>query len=161
MLATMAELDVPVVLMHSRGDSTSMTTAALQDYSSLGGVVLGVRKELKETVDKAEKAGVKRWNIILDPGLGFAKSGADNLVLIKRAKELTGPGSGLEGYPVLIGGSRKGFVGKVISREIAFERGMGDAGVLAYCTDVDIVRVHDSRAAGEVLEMMAAIRDAK
>jgi dihydroneopterin aldolase/2-amino-4-hydroxy-6-hydroxymethyldihydropteridine diphosphokinase/dihydropteroate synthase len=164
MLETMAKLDVPVVLMHSRGDSTSMTTAALQDYSALGGVVAGVRTELGDTVQRALQAGVKRWNIIIDPGLGFAKSHNDNLILLRRVGELTAPGSGMEGITVLVGGSRKGFVGKTIGREVAKERGYGDAGVLAWCVaqgkGVDIVRVHDARATGEVMGMISAIRDA-
>lgn len=165
MLQAMADLGVPVVLMHSRGDSSSMTTSDVQDYSALGGLVPGVRTEMADMVRRAEKAGVKRWNITLDPGLGFAKKGTDNLVLLRRLGEMTAPGSGLEGLPMLVGGSRKGFVGKVIGREVASERGMGDAGVLAWCMGkgmgVDVVRVHDVRAAGEVLGMMAAIRDAE
>ncbi|KAK8865832.1 dihydropteroate synthase [Kwoniella newhampshirensis] len=164
MLEIMAELDVPVVLMHSRGDSTSMTTAELQDYTSFGGVVKGVQAELAETVEKALKAGVKKWNIILDPGLGFAKSHEDNLRLLKHLPEIIIPGSKLEGYPILVGGSRKGFVGKVIGREVASERGFGDAALNSWCMAsevVDILRVHEPREAGEVVRMGLAIRDLK
>lgn len=163
MLATMAELDVPVVLMHSRGDSSSMTTASMQDYSADGGVVQGVRREMGDMVDRAEKAGVKRWNIILDPGLGFAKKSSDNLVLLRHLNSINGRGSRLEGYPILVGGSRKGFVGKIVARHVAAERTLGDAAVAAWCVSqaVDVIRVHDSRAAGEVMAMTAAIRDAE
>jgi dihydroneopterin aldolase/2-amino-4-hydroxy-6-hydroxymethyldihydropteridine diphosphokinase/dihydropteroate synthase len=160
MLATMAELGVPVVLMHSRGDSTSMTTTGMQDYTAEGGVVQGVIKEMREMVQKAEEAGIRRWNIILDPGLGFAKKGTDNLVLLKHLRGLNGPGTLLENYPMLVGGSRKGFVGKVIGRDVPAERGMGDAAVAAWCLGqgVEIIRVHDARAAGEVMGMIAAIK---
>ncbi|WWD17983.1 dihydropteroate synthase [Kwoniella shandongensis] len=162
MLQTMAELDVPVVLMHSRGDSTSMTTTELQDYTLFGGVVEGVKAELGETIEKALKAGVKKWNIILDPGLGFAKSHEDNLRLLKHLRILVSSGSKLEGYPMLVGGSRKGFVGRVIGREVASERGWGDAALNAWCVGsgvVDVLRVHEAREAGEVVKMGLAIRD--
>lgn len=156
MMETMAELDVPVVLMHSRGDSTSMMTPDLQEYTSLGGVVNGVRIELVETVKKALEAGVKGWNVILDPGLGFAKSHSDNLVLLRHL-------SGLHlGYPLLVGGSRKGFVGKTTGRGKADERGYGDAAVTAWCCQdgvgVGIIRVHEGRGIGEVVMMWEGMR---
>lgn len=154
MLEVMAELNVPVILMHSRGDSTSMMTSELQDYSALGGVVAGVRSELGETVKKALQAGVKAWNIILDPGLGFAKSHADSLTLLRHLTDLD------MGYPLLVGGSRKGFVGKTIERDKADERGYGDAAVTAWCCQsgvVGIVRVHEGRGMGEVIRMYERI----
>ncbi|OCF45288.1 dihydropteroate synthase [Kwoniella heveanensis CBS 569] len=171
MMEVMAQLDVPVVLMHSRGDSTSMTTAEAQDYSTHGGVIEGVIAELADTVDRALKAGVRRWNIILDPGLGFAKTQEDNLRLLRRLPELvhqkssSSPSlrSSLAGYPLLVGGSRKGFVGRVIEREIASERGYGDTALNTACAlsgVVDVLRVHEARAAGESVKMACAIRDA-
>ncbi|WVF70737.1 dihydropteroate synthase [Kwoniella sp. CBS 6097] len=167
MMQVMAESDVPVVLMHSRGDSTSMTTAEAQDYSAHGGVVNGVIAELGDTVDRALKAGVKRWNVILDPGLGFAKSQEDNLRLLKHLPELVHQDerkrSRLAGYPLLVGGSRKGFIGRVIGREVASERGYGDAALNTACAlsgVVDVLRVHEARSAGESVKMAFAIRDA-
>ena len=154
MLETMAELDVPVILMHSRGDSTTMMEAEMQDYSTLGGVVAGVRTELGETVAKAQKAGVKAWNIMLDPGLGFAKSQSDNLTLLRNLSQLE------FGYPLLVGGSRKGFVGGTTGREKADERGYGDAAITAWCCQagVGIVRVHEGLGMGEVVKMWEAIK---
>lgn len=162
MLETMAELGVPVILMHSRGDSSSMSSAEMTDYSADGGVVKGMKREMEEMVERAEAAGVKRWNITLDPGLGFAKKGTDNLVLLRHLNELRRSGSRLEGYPLLVGGSRKGFVGKVINRDVPNERVMGDAAVAAWCVGngVEVIRVHEVRSAGEVMSMTAAIRDA-
>ncbi|WVQ97097.1 dihydropteroate synthase [Kwoniella sp. CBS 9459] len=167
MMQVMAELDVPVVLMHSRGDSTTMTTAEAQDYSQYGGIVRGVIAELGETAMEALKAGVKRWNIILDPGLGFAKSQEDNLRLLRNLSELVvdtdKERSKLAGYPLLVGGSRKGFIGRVTGREVASERGFGDAALNAACAlsgVVDVLRVHEAREAAESVKMACAIRDA-
>lgn len=161
MLRTMAELDVPVFLMHSRGDSSSMITAPLQDYGAVG-VVEGVRREMVDMVRRALAAGVKRWNVILDPGLGFAKSAQDSLVLLRNLEQLTAKGTELHGYPMLVGASRKGFVGKTIQRETPSERGYGDAAVASWCAGkkVELIRVHDVRAAGEVLAMHRAIATA-
>jgi dihydroneopterin aldolase/2-amino-4-hydroxy-6-hydroxymethyldihydropteridine diphosphokinase/dihydropteroate synthase len=161
MLEVMAKLDVPVVLMHSRGDSKSMTTAALQDYTPLGGVVRGVQTELAETVTKALAAGIKAWNIVLDPGLGFAKTQTDQIVLVRHLGQLGQ--DALAGYPLLVGASRKGFVGKIIGREKAAERGYGDAAVNAWCAAsgvVDILRVHDALGAAETVKMTTAIKEA-
>lgn len=157
MLETMAELGVPVVLMHSRGDSISMTSKKLQDYTPLGGVVAGVTSELSQTIAKALENGVRPWNIIIDPGLGFAKSHSENLVLLRHVSEFK-----QLGYPLLIGGSRKGFVGKVVGRDVPAERGFGDAGVVGWCAQegVELVRVHDGMGMGETLRMVQAIREA-
>ena len=170
MRAVMAAANVPVIIMHSRGDSVSMSTPKAQDYEALGGVVSGVKKELGEMVRSVLGAGVRRWNVVLDPGLGFAKSYEGNLALIRGVKELTrstpsdapGPVSELEGLPILVGGSRKGFVGKAIAREDkqeASERGFGDAALVSWCASlgVEIVRVHDGRGMGEVAAMWQAI----
>ena len=153
MLENMVELDVPVVLMHSRGDSTSMTQA--QDYS--GGVEQRVKMELQERIDAALKAGIKSWNIMVDPGLGFAKSPEQSVELLR------GIGEWALGYPVVVGGSRKGFVGGVIGRsgkEEAALRGYGDAAVVSWCAfqGVDVVRVHDGRGMGEVVKMLEVLR---
>lgn len=159
MLEAMAESDAPVVLMHSRGDSTTMLRPENQVYPD--GVVAGVRAELAASVAAAKAAGVKRWDIVLDPGLGFAKSHEDNLRLLRGIGSFaTGE---LAGYALLVGASRKGFVGKVTGRTVAAERGAGDAAINALCAQsgvVDVLRVHDARAAAEAVAMAVAIRDA-
>lgn len=173
MLEVMAECGVPVVLMHSRGDSSSMTSKEMTDYGS-SGVIAGVQSELAEVVRKARQAGVKEWDIILDPGIGFAKSHDDNLALLRGLPHFTGGGAGEGGgelarYPLLVGASRKGFVGKVIGRsgkEEADQRGWGDAVVNAWCTlfggkshgGVAVLRVHDVRGAKESVRMAEALR---
>ncbi|WVN85852.1 dihydropteroate synthase [Cryptococcus depauperatus CBS 7841] len=163
MLKVMAEADVPLVLMHSRGDSKSMTKREMQIYSQHGGVVKGLQAEMLETVNKALLHGVKRWNIILDPGLGFAKSQTDSLSLLKHLASFKNPESELKDYPILVGGSRKGFVGATIGREVPTERTYGDAAVTAWCATsgiVDILRVHEPREMGEVIKMISAIQNA-
>jgi dihydroneopterin aldolase/2-amino-4-hydroxy-6-hydroxymethyldihydropteridine diphosphokinase/dihydropteroate synthase len=150
-----------------------MTQALSLEYPE--GVIEGVKAELAETVEKAIKAGVRSWDIILDPGIGFAKSPFQSLDLLKRVGELStlstqGGGGGGYVYPVLVGASRKGFVGKITGREVAGERGWGDAVVNAFCTTptpslsgtegetgVEILRVHDWRGARESVNMAKAL----
>ena len=160
MLATMAELDVPVVLMHSRGNSTTMTLPVSKDYSALGGVIGGIKIELGDRVRNALAAGVKSWNIVIDPGLGFAKSLEDNLIILRHLLDLTAEGSPLHGYPLLVGGSRKGFVGLVTGRKEPTERIFGDSAVVGWCLaqgGVSIVRVHEGKGMGELVQMWDAI----
>jgi dihydroneopterin aldolase/2-amino-4-hydroxy-6-hydroxymethyldihydropteridine diphosphokinase/dihydropteroate synthase len=160
MLEVMAKMDVPVVLMHSRGDSKEMLADKAKNYDDLGGVVAGVNQELKETVRRAEQAGIKRWNIILDPGIGFAKTLEGNLKLLKSLEELFGKGSGLEGFAALIGASRKGFIGTILDKPIAKDREWGNAVVSARAASsgvVDIVRVHEPSPARDVITMTGAI----
>ncbi|OCF73643.1 dihydropteroate synthase [Kwoniella mangroviensis CBS 8886] len=161
MLEVMAESNVPVVLMHSRGDSKNMNSAEMTDYASCGGVVEGVKQELNNLVNKAIQSGVKRWNIILDPGLGFAKTHQDNLVLLKDLNKLLE--GDLKGYPMLVGGSRKGFIGKTINKAKPTERSFGDAALNAHCAlsgVVDLLRVHCHAEARDTVKMSIAVRDA-
>lgn len=81
---------VPYILMHTRGDSKTMSS--MTDYSASGGVVAGVASELQHKVQRALEAGVKRWNLILDPGVGFAKNLEGNLDLLRGLGSLTGGG---------------------------------------------------------------------
>jgi dihydroneopterin aldolase/2-amino-4-hydroxy-6-hydroxymethyldihydropteridine diphosphokinase/dihydropteroate synthase len=168
MMETMADLGCPVILMHSRGDSTTMTNSTSQTYPE--GVVEGVRSELGTTIDEAIKKGIRSWDIILDPGIGFAKSPEQSVDLLKRVRgisTLSTEGGGGWRYPMLVGASRKGFVGKITGREVAGERGWGDAVVNAFCTTpsgddgagagVEILRVHDWRGARESVKMAKAL----
>lgn len=164
MLQTMAELGVPVVLMHSRGDSSSMTTPESQNYSAQGGLVPGVRSEMDQMVRQALEAGVKEWDIVLDPGLGFAKSPTQSIELLRNLDQLsTSTSTSTSGhgrYPVLVGASRKGFVGKITGQEQADQRHWGDAVINAFCVQqggVDILRAHDWRGAKESVMMAHAL----
>jgi len=171
MLEVMARSSVPVVLMHSRG--TPKTMGSLTDYSSndasstgSGNVVNSVRLSLLSSVQAALAAGVKKWNILLDPGLGFAKTASQNLELLSRLDELTEEGSGLEGYPVLVGGSRKRFIGEVTGVEVPKERVGGSLGVVAACylgggerrRTTKVVRVHDTKETRELIGVLEAVQ---
>ncbi|HEV7909092.1 MAG TPA: dihydropteroate synthase [Pseudonocardiaceae bacterium] len=105
MAKVVAEADVPWILMHWRGHSTEMDSLAV--YRD---VVLDVRDELRARVDAALAAGVREENIVLDPGLGFAKRAEHNWQLLHRLDELLDLG-----FPVLIGASRKRFLGSLLA----------------------------------------------
>ena len=149
MLDTMVELDVPVILMHSRGDSTTMLSPSLQAYDD---IVSDVRSELLQSVHSALEAGVKGWNILVDPGIGFAKSASQSLELLRRLDEVD------VGLPLVVGASRKSFIGRVIGEDIPSERGLGDAVLSAWCVDAGVLRVHDVKGARQAVQMAKALR---
>jgi dihydropteroate synthase len=101
MHATAAELNVKYILMHWRGHSVDMNSQAIY-----GDVVADVTSELLLQIEKACTAGISRHNLLIDPGLGFAKDAEHNWELLKRIDEIVELG-----YPVLIGASRKRFLG--------------------------------------------------
>ncbi|KAL8372091.1 hypothetical protein RB595_001742 [Gaeumannomyces hyphopodioides] len=157
MLPTAARLGVTICLSHMRG--TPATMASLSDYSGAGGVVPGVAAELLERVAAAEAAGVRRWRIVLDPGLGFAKeTAAQNLELLRGLADLR-CWPGLEGLPWLVGPSRKRFVGHVTGVREPAARTWGTAAAVAAAVQggADIVRVHDVREMAQVVAMSDAI----
>ena len=96
-----AEMGCPYILMHWRGHSKDMNSKAIY-----GDVVKDVIAELGTQIDAALQAGISRNNLIIDPGLGFAKDAAHNWEILNRIDEITDLG-----FPVLIGGSRKRFLG--------------------------------------------------
>ena len=108
MLSTVARLGATVCLMHMRG--TPETMNGLTDYPD--GVIAGVATELLERVREAEEVGIRRWRIILDPGIGFAKNQEQNLELLRGLDKLRN-WPGLQGFPWLVGASRKAFVGRI------------------------------------------------
>ncbi|KAL7275892.1 trifunctional dihydropteroate synthetase [Rhizina undulata] len=155
MLSTVAELNVPICLMHMRGTPSTMNSLAVYKTD----VIEEITAELEARVREAEQKGIRRWNIILDPGLGFAKNMEQNLEVIRRLSELTGHGHGLRGLPWLLGPSRKRFVGTVTGVDKAGERQWGTAGAVAACVagGADIVRVHDVDEMKKVVDMAVAI----
>ncbi|KAK8159880.1 folic acid synthesis protein-like protein [Phyllosticta citribraziliensis] len=149
LLPTVAKLGCTICLMHMRG--TPQTMMKLTEYQD--GVVAGVAEELKERIRAAEAAGIRRWRIILDPGFGFAKTYEQNLELLRRFDELRA-WPGLEGFPWLIGTSRKGFVGKASGTKDAKMRNEPTIVTTAAAVQggADIVRLHPERG------MMAPVR---
>ena len=154
MLPTIAALGCTCILMHMRGTPETMTT--LTSYPS--GIIQDVATELLSRVRAAEKAGIRRWRILLDPGLGFAKTPSQSLELLRRFAELRNS-DGLRGFPWVLGASRKGFVGKVTDVAAAKDRTWGTAAAVAAAVQggADVVRVHDVREMGEVVAMADAI----
>lgn len=154
MLAMMARLGKTVCLMHMRGNPSNMSK--LNDYPE--GLIPTIAKELLERVAEAEAAGIRKWRIILDPGLGFAKVGEQNLQVLRHFDELRN-WPGLEGFPWLLGSSRKSFIGKVTGVPKPMDRIFGTATTVAAAVQggADIVRVHDVVEMGQVVKMADAI----
>jgi 2-amino-4-hydroxy-6-hydroxymethyldihydropteridine diphosphokinase / dihydropteroate synthase len=153
LLKVVADARKSIVLMHMRGDPSTMNQKA--NYPS--GVIEEVGKELKDRVNAALAAGIPRWRIILDPGIGFAKNAQQNLVLLRDLAKLRTPG--LEGYSWLLGTSRKAFIGRITGATQAKERVMGTAATVtaSIAGGADIVRVHDVEEMRQVAAMSDAI----
>lgn len=154
MLPTVAKLRKSIILMHMRGDPSTMN----QMTSYPEGVIQGVGQELVDRVKAAQEAGISRWRIILDPGIGFAKTQAQNLELLRRFDDLR-HFPGLEGFPWLVGTSRKGFIGKITGVNEASQRVWGTAAAVTASVQggADIVRVHDVAEMRGVVQMADAI----
>ena len=150
MAGLMAERGCPIILMHMLGEPKSM-----QQHPRYEDVVREVRDFLAERAQQAIRAGVELENIILDPGIGFGKRLEHNLKLLKSLDSLVELG-----FPVLVGVSRKSFLGKITGSEDPKSRLFGTvaANVLAYERGASLFRVHDVRANKEALAVAAAIR---
>ena len=151
MLSLVADAGCPYVLMHSRGDSQTMDDCT--DYGEQG-VVAGVLHELRLSTDRALQAGLSREQLIWDPGLGFAKTTDQNLQLIRQLDELQ-----QDGIPLLLGPSRKRFIGAVLDQPRSKARIWGTAAVCARAVEagVHVVRVHDVGPIHQVVTMAAAV----
>uniref|UniRef100_C6E5P2 Dihydropteroate synthase n=1 Tax=Geobacter sp. (strain M21) TaxID=443144 RepID=C6E5P2_GEOSM len=143
-----AEADAGVVVMHTRGMPDTMQ--ADTGYDDLMSVV---KSYLEQSVALARKAGVADGRIVVDPGLGFGKSVQGNLELIKRLSEFRELG-----FPILVGPSRKSFVGAVTGRG-GGERIFGTAAAVAMSVahGASIIRVHDVAAMKDVAVMARAL----
>jgi dihydropteroate synthase len=147
-LETAAALGCPVCLMHARGDPKTM-----QENPSYEEVALDVFDELASLIARAEAAGVKRSLILADPGIGFGKSFRHNLDLLKRMSMLHGLG-----VPIMIGASRKGFIGALTGEKAGKERAAGSIGIAlaAAAQGVQLLRVHDVKATAQALKLWRA-----
>jgi len=144
-----AERECPVVLMHMKG-----TPRTMQADPRYGDVVAEVRDFLTDAVSRAEDAGIARELTIVDPGIGFGKTVAHNLELVNRLDEL-----GETGRPVLLGASRKSFIGKTLDIDSPAERLEGTLAVtaLGVARGARIMRVHDVKANVRVVRMAEAV----
>jgi dihydropteroate synthase len=137
--AVAAAFDVPIILMHNREKP---------DYAFL---IEDMLADLAESVRIAVSAGVKRENIILDPGCGFGKTYEDNLNVVHHLKRFTELG-----YPVLLGTSRKRFIGTALGDLPFKERDLGTAATtaLGIVNGAQLFRVHNVKANAEMARMM-------
>ncbi len=154
MAATVADLNVPVVLMHNRrSESQASPLGGYFGQVTYADVARDVTNELKATIARATACGISRDNIIVDPGIGFGKTPQQNIELMRNLDELQ-----KLGQPVLIGTSRKSFIGLTLDLPVA-ERLEGTAATvaLAIAQGVDLVRVHDVGPLVRVCRMTDAI----
>ena len=146
-----------LVLMHSRG-----TPATMHRLPPVADIMEEVISSLRASIHMAERRGVKSESIVIDPGIGFGKSQQQNVELIARLDELI---AAFPGYPLLIGPSRKSFIGRILADESgepapASERLHGTMATItaAVLKGAHIVRVHDVKATAETLRVANAIR---
>lgn len=150
MLQTVADTKAAVVLNHIRGNFGTMQ----QDFKPYTNVVQEVREELLSQVKKLLDLGVEREKICIDPGIGFGKTAQDNIDLMKSTEEFL-----KDGYPVLIGTSRKSYIGKMPGLETS-DRLIPTvtAGIVAVLGGASCIRVHDVKEAKESLLYLEALR---
>ena len=146
--AIAARANVPVILMHMRGEPSTM-----QQFAHYDDVVREVSVELRGFVDAARAAGIEQ--ILVDPGIGFAKTLEHNLQLLANAGELT------RIAPVVIGASRKAFIGHLTGRASGPDRAIGSLGAVAaaHRACAAFVRVHDVRETVDFLRVLVAIEE--
>jgi dihydropteroate synthase len=157
MAAVVAQVGCPVVIMHNRSKpkNADQETRLGGEYAGIkyDDLVKDVKRELNESIDRALTSGVRRENIILDPGIGFGKTVSQNIRLVcelDRLKDM--------GFPILIGTSRKSFIGHTLDLPPE-ERLAGTAATVAIAIDrgADIIRVHDVKQMTRVARMTDAL----
>ena len=152
-----AAFEAPVILMHNRSNPASVEVRNQLGNAYIGSeydnLIEDVKRELLASVELAEKAGVEETRIVLDPGVGFGKTREHNLELINRLGEICALG-----YPVLLGPSRKSFIGFTLDLP-ADQRIEGTAAAVAVgiTRGADIIRVHDVKEMARVAKMTDAI----
>jgi dihydropteroate synthase len=150
MAPLVADSGAGVVVMHMRGDPGTM-----MDRTSYGDVVPEVVEELRERVEAGRAAGIELDAMVVDPGIGFAKTAGQSLELLARLDELLALG-----HPLLVGPSRKSFLGAVLGKP-ARERVPGTvaACVLAFQAGARVFRVHDVGPVADALRVASAVSD--
>ncbi|MEJ2702035.1 MAG: dihydropteroate synthase [Sedimentisphaerales bacterium] len=151
--ALAAECEVPLVLMHMQGTPATMQVAP--KYEDVVGEVLAF---LLDRAERAQRAGVSKDRIFIDPGIGFGKTLKHNLRLLANVERFV-----RSGYRILVGSSRKRFLGMITGRKEPVERVFGTAATVALCAagGVSVVRVHDVAEMLDVVKVANAIRAAR
>ena len=144
-----AEREVPVILMHMRG-----TPATMQNEPHYDDVVAEVVTFLRDRARRAEAFGVPPQRIFIDPGIGFGKTLEHNLLLLRHVDRFVATG-----YRVLVGASRKSFIGKITGRDLPADSVFGTAATVALCAaaGASVVRVHDVQQMLDVIKVTQAI----
>jgi dihydropteroate synthase len=153
MFDVVREAGAGMVLMHMRGEPATM-----QQLTQYDDVVAEVRRELRARVEAAEAAGIDPEHIAVDPGLGFAKTFEQNLVLMRDVAAF------LElGHPLVVGPSRKSFIGRMLDDAPVDRRLEGTAGAVAWLAGqgAHVLRVHDVEEMVRVVRVVDAIRTAR
>jgi len=140
---------LPIVLMHMRG--TPKTMQQLTQYQDLMGEI---RQFLQERIEAAVAAGIDRTQILIDPGIGFAKTYAQNLAILRHLPTLRSLG-----YPLLVGPSRKSFIGQILQQPEPEKRVWGTAAACcaAIVGGADVLRLHDVQELRDVCQVADAI----
>ena len=146
-----AKEDVPLVLMHIRGNPETMQKNI--HYESLFSEII---QYLKDSIQRAESAGIDPKQIIIDPGIGFGKTMEDNLLILKNLQEFK-----ILGKPLLLGTSRKSFIGKILNADVT-ERLEGTLStiVVGVLNGAHIIRCHDVLQAKRAIAIADAVRQA-
>ncbi|MFW1753102.1 dihydropteroate synthase [Acinetobacter wanghuae] len=151
-LETAVALNIPVIIMHMRGEPTTMNN--LDQYDD---VTQDVMRELSERVQDALDAGVKAEHIMIDPGFGFAKNAQQNLKLLNELHQLNAMN-----YPILSALSRKRFIGEALGGADAIERAVGSvaAHLMSIQQGACMVRAHDVKATVDAIRVWQAMQAA-
>ena len=144
-LDVVSKFNCPFVMTHSRGNSKSMN-----ELSEYGNLLIDVKYSLKTLIKKALEKNISERNIILDPGIGFSKDMSQNLEILRNLdvfKELN--------YPILIGASRKRFIGEILNEINPKERDIGTLAISCLCSqsNIHIVRVHNVKMNYQILKV--------
>ena len=148
-----AKRNVPIILMSNQRDIGGYDAGVGRDTASYNDVMSEVIMSLRKSVAEAQRAGVSKENIIIDPGIGFGKTWQQDIEIIRRLKELE-----TMGLPILVGTSRKSLI-KMVLNLPANQRVEGTAATIAVsiANGADIVRVHDVKQMVRVCKMTDAI----
>lgn len=152
MASVVAQAGVPVILMHMKG-----TTADMQVAPTYGDVASEIITFLRSAMEQAVRSGIRRDRIIVDPGIGFGKTFDHNLEILKELGRL----QCLEA-PILVGSSRKAFIGRILDKKV-HERDTGTMATVAAAVmnGAHIVRVHNVKQAVETVKVIDAIKRGK
>ncbi len=148
-LEVVADFECPFVITHSRGNSKNMNL--LSEYKDLTNDII---LSLKKLTNKALNKNISKENIIWDPGLGFSKNTKQNISILKNIGKFK-----KEGFPILIGASRKRFIGEILNINKPKDRDIGSLAISCFCSQssIDMVRVHNVGINRQILKVSDAI----